>query len=233
MGKALNVEDIGIADYWRMFKAKGIRLPVTYFMETQFFDLRHGTDTHRWLPKNAYDHQPKNFDHGVLYMCSWTSEIKAVFNATNAMLGPEFQEYSFVDVGCGKGKVILCWESLLRQRGITQQLVGIDYYGPLIEVAKKNQRALGLREQDFFMQADAAEVAYERFGYKLIIYLYNPFDDSILRRVLQRLEKVDPVIVYNNPVHEHEICDAGYEVVWEKRGWHPNAQTLIMRRENT
>jgi SAM-dependent methyltransferase len=219
-------------NYWRMFRSRGIRLPITYFFEAQLFDLIHGTDTHNWIPKEIYDDRPENFEHGGLYMCSWTKEIRSAFNILRHMLGPEFEEYCFVDLGCGKGKVVLCWAIELRKRGLKQRLLGVEYYKPLIDVATWNQRVLGFTGDISFKHGDATEIDYSRIGQKIIIFLYNPFNEVIFENVLSRLDQVRPVIVYSNPVHADLACSLGYKVIWKKEDWHPNGNTLILSRSN-
>ena len=52
-------------DYYRMYKSRGLRLPVYYFFENHLFDLLNNTDTNVWLPKIHYSEKPKNFSNGV------------------------------------------------------------------------------------------------------------------------------------------------------------------------
>ena len=124
----------GLDDYWRMFKARGLRLPPTYFLNTHLFDLLHGTDTSFWLPRAAHASEPVNFDHGIYYMASWTSEIKRSFRFLSSV-DSRFSEFSFLDIGCGKGKVNIVWQQLLKRIGKVQPVCGIDYYEPLVRVA--------------------------------------------------------------------------------------------------
>ena len=56
----------GIKDYIEMFKARGIRLPINYFIENQLFDIKYKTETHIWMPKEYYSIKPTNFDNSTL-----------------------------------------------------------------------------------------------------------------------------------------------------------------------
>lgn len=220
----------GAADYWRMYKTRGIKLPVNYFFQAHLFDLVHGTDTHSSAVSKADPGRTDMVNGAPLYRCSWTSEIKLAFDVLRENIGAQFEDYCFIDIGCGKGKVVLAWAMLLRRAQARQQLVGIEYDEPFVEAARRNQHIMGLHDDIVFIHEDATKIDYSRFGKKIIVYLYNPFYEKVLRQVIARLDALQPIIVYNNPVYEEALCEAGYERVFEKRGWHPNAHTVILRK---
>jgi len=218
--------NFGPADYWRMYKAKGIRLPLAYFFQAQLFDLLHGTETHTWMPKEQFTAQPDNFGHGVLYMCSWTNEVKNAFQVARRLLKDEFEDYTFVDIGCGKGKVVLVWQRALMDASFAAQAYGVDYYGPFIELARENHRKV-FGTNGNYACADATRLDFAEYGKKIIAYLYNPFDEVILAAVIERLSGIPSLIVYNNPVHAELFERYGYKMIYRKRGFHPNAHTAI------
>ena len=219
----------GLPNYWRMFRKRGIRLPIRYFLDNHLFDLVHGTDTHVWMPKDRYEPGLGNLEQGTFYMSSWTSEIRRVFSTVRT-LADRFEDYSFLDIGCGKGKVVLVWEQLLRQAGLRQPVAGIDYYQPLLDIAEANHRRL-FDDAGRFIRADATQVDYSAFGDKLIVYIFNPFGEVLMRQVLGRLKGVDVYLVYNNPAYPAAVTDSGFDAVAEWHGFHPNCQTVIYRRK--
>jgi SAM-dependent methyltransferase len=215
-----------IKDYWRMFVARGIRLPIYYFLQSHLFDLIYKTDTHTWLPKENYEEVPKNFEHGVLYMCSWTSEVKRIFKIVQTILGNEFSDYTFLDIGCGKGKVAIIWNCECRKRGVKQSIYGIDYYKSFIKIAQQNHQRI-FNEQGNYLHLDATQINQSDFGERLIVYLYNPFDEIILGKVLDNLIMLKTIIIYNNPVHSNLLLEKGWNVVHQHSGFHPNQHTII------
>jgi SAM-dependent methyltransferase len=218
---------VGLGDYWSMLKAKGPRLPINYFLHAHLFDLRYRTDTHRWLPKDSFEERPRNFEHSVLYMCSWTGEVRRAFRRTRELLGEGFRSYAFADIGCGKGKVVLVWRQECARAGLSQPLWGIDYYGRFIEIARANCRRM-FGDDGQFLCGDATSMELPGLGQPLIAYMYNPFDEQVLRQVVSRLSRSPSLIIYNNPVHARTILEFGYRAVDERRGFHPNAQTTIL-----
>ena len=214
-----------------MFRKRGLRLPVSYFLNAHLFDLVHKTDTHTWVPKETYETRPPNFDAGVLYMTSWTSEIKRTYNF---LLRNDFlsENYVFLDLGCGKGKVCLLWRLLERKNGReVADIAGLDYYEPLVEVARANHRTM-FNEVGNFVVSDVTDFDLSGFGRRLILYAYNPFDAQIVAKIANRLCP-GTLFVYSNPVHSEVLLRSDFEVVFEHSGWHPTARTKIFRKIST
>ena len=219
----------GPRDYLRAVRKRGLWHTANYFFNAHLFDLRHGTDTNVWLWRQHFTPPPPNIDHGVCYMASWTSEIRRSFRFLAANL-EGFSSFAFVDVGCGKGKAVLVWQRQLDAIGSTQAVHGIDHYSPLIDVARRNHSKVFGRPGDFAC-ADAAAFDFGVFGPRLILYLYNPFDEEILGNVLRRVSGKDVCIVYTNPVHADAVAQFGYAPVYEHRGWFPITHTKIFASE--
>lgn len=213
--------------YWAMFRRRGIRLPLVFFFECHLYDITHKTDTHKTIVQAKYDYRPDNFEHGTWYMSSWTSETLNSFNIVRKHLGSAFHEYTFVDVGCGKGKVILVWKEELQKAHIDAKVVGLDYYEPLVKIARNNYRHV-FGDGGCFHEVDAALCEYKQFGDRLILYLYNPFGKAIIKTMLAKLVNIPTVIIYNYPLHCQIMIDGGFKVVYEKTGWIQNACTMIL-----
>jgi len=217
----------GLIDYWRMLKKRGARLPISYFFNAHLFDLVYRTDTHVWLPKDSYTQRPTNFDNGVLYMTSWTNEVRRSFNFLRRRNILD-REYIFIDVGCGKGKVCLLWELFERKNNQGKcTIVGIDYYEHFAEIARENYLKL-FGTSGFFLTVDATVYDFSSIEKQLIVYLYNPFDQIVLKQVVDKLP-VNTIIIYNNPVHT-AVFARGYEAIYQHLGWHPNVQTTIFKK---
>jgi len=132
-----NSVPFSFVNYWRMYKAKVIKLPIYYFFQAHIFDLLHGVDTHKWLPKTYLKKELDNYENVSMYMASWTSEVKNIFKTLNKILGSEFEKYTFIDIGCGKGKVGIIWDICCKKIGKKQEIYGIDLLEELILIAEK------------------------------------------------------------------------------------------------
>ena len=110
----------------------------------------------------------------------------------------------FVDIGCGKGRVICCAAKL----GV-QKSIGIELDENLVSCAKHN--ALKLR--GLHSPIDIFHVSAEDFDYDSItlFYMFNPFNGNILQTVLSKIHESwieNPRrirIAYVNPVYDNLI----------------------------
>jgi len=87
------------------------------------------------------------------------------FEVCQTAFGERFHEYTFVDIGCGKGKVVLAWKEELKKYNIDAEVVGIEYYRPLLDIAINNYRKL-FAEDGRLYEADASTFTYENIGSK-------------------------------------------------------------------
>ena len=113
----------------------------------------------------------------------------------------------FVDIGCGKGRM-LCCSALFNVR----EAIGIEQSPDLCAIARSNAaRMRGRKAPITIIQAAAQEFDYRR---GTVFYLYNPFDQSVLGEVLEKIrcsldETRRPIrIAYSHPDHEDcfEAC---------------------------
>jgi len=214
-------------DYWLTYRHQGMRSVWANLLERYWFDWQHGTDTGLPLARQDFSTQPPHFQHGLSYASSWTSEVEAIFQRLHALLGLSFVHWSFVDIGCGKGKVILQWRRACQRARIEQTIIGIDYYEPLIQIARSNHRKM-FGDPGVFVVCDASHYDYRAAGERLIAYLYNPFDDALLARVLDRLAEQPTILVYTNPNYRELPLRYGFRVVHHKpKAFHVNQETLI------
>jgi len=209
----------GIKDYLNMLKKRGVRLPYTYFFENHLFDIKRGVDTHTWLPIENFDKGIANLEHGVLYMCSWTSVIKKATNKMRELSNFAFKDADFIDVGCGKGKVVLVWDEILEGN---INITGIDYCGSLISICKNNLNKVSSERNIDIIESDLTKVDFNNFKKNLVIYMYNPFDEKVLSDFLYSIRKKNVCLIYNNPVHKQALINEDFDMVYEQKGWYAN-----------
>lgn len=106
------------------------------------------------------------------------------------------QESNFLDVGCGKG-------SVLRQAAKYpfNRIVGIDFDGRLVDIAKRNFEKLKMSERVQCIQVDAR--TYADYGDFDFFYFFNPFDGDMMREVVEKIvaqSNSEFTIIYHNPV---------------------------------
>jgi SAM-dependent methyltransferase len=195
------------------------------FKERTLFDIIHQTSSSQRLDVDQFK-SATSLDHGKAYFASWTSEIKNNHAFLTNYLKDDFKKYHFLDLGCGKGKVCLVWKILNQKRGIEQNITGIDFYYPLIQIAQKNYRKL-FRNEGHFIHGNVADFNFLALKKPLIIYLFNPFDEYMLDCVLNKIGKIPTYVVYNIPMHWNVLSNHAYQRIYEKSGSNQNQITLI------
>jgi len=124
----------------------------------------------------------------------------------------DFTEYTFLDLGSGKGRTLLMASDFPFQR-----IVGVELLPSLHKFAQENISAYKSTSQQCFrlesVCADATRFAFpER---PLLIYLFNPFPEAGLRRALANLrESLQPsprpvYVLYHNPLLEQVVTEYG------------------------
>lgn len=138
-------------------------------------------------------------------------------------ISPHTKRYDFVDIGCGKGRVIFVAES-----AGYEHLTGIELDEGLIKEAKNNLKGYTLKRNSSelaFIHANA--LAYEYRDKATVYFLFNPFNEEILRRVLDRicqLTSSETWFIYMNPLYRKPFEEKQIEQIQNiKTGFYTEA----------
>jgi SAM-dependent methyltransferase len=164
------------------------------------FDARHGTDTASILSPGAALGVRVNSSNVSVHSYQATT-VESVATPL-ALLPIDHRAFDFVDIGCGKGKPLLIASELPFRR-----LIGIEISARCIEIAHQNIE----RYKDGTLDSSRFELTVgdaEGFAFPerpLVVYLFNPFPEPVLARVLQNLVRsieANPrrvVLMYRGP----------------------------------
>jgi SAM-dependent methyltransferase len=118
------------------------------------------------------------------------------------------REFTFIDIGSGKGRVLLMAADYPFKR-----ILGIELLPELHRVAKENIAKYKSDTQQCFaidcIQGDASEFIFP--PEPAVVYLFNPLSESALAKMVDNLEQSSrqhpkPVFVlYHNPLLEHVL----------------------------
>ncbi len=192
----------------------------------QRFDAEHGVVTEALLFLGELDPEAigEAIDDATHYEPTPVAECAALLDA----LPVAPNRCTFVDVGAGLGRVVM-----LASLRPFKQIVGVEVSGSLCETARDNLvrwrrvRAQIACKDVRIVCADAAEFRFPRGD--VIAYLYNPFGERTLGRVVETLaahESGECWIVYHTPVHREvletharfeKVADLGYGAVYGRR----------------
>ncbi|MEY3251900.1 MAG: hypothetical protein RL227_873 [Pseudomonadota bacterium] len=144
-------------------------------------DRRLGTDTSGQISLDTLSIDSANTAHGVYYEPTPTRLLKRMFNN----LKVDRQAFHLVDLGSGKGRVLL----VAATSGFAAT-TGIEFARELHAVAQQNSVKLRTRFPGSApMNCVWGDAAHFDFPLgDLVIFAYNPFEEPVMKEVMQRLE---------------------------------------------
>lgn len=146
------------------------------------FDLAHGTDTGGLiLPEQLRTRRPESLESSAYYAMS-PSRFRAAVDLWLAV-PPVYpvEEYSFLDLGCGKGRALLLATELP-----FRQAIGVELHRGLARAARRNVRLWqDARCPAQVLVGDATRVEVP-VG-PCLLYLFHPFGEVAMARLIARL----------------------------------------------
>jgi hypothetical protein len=201
----------------------GTHLSRTYHGWT--FDRRFGVDTAGLIERPVPSFDGCVAEHGRPYGGSNPSHFKRIVRSLNL----RHQDFSFVDFGSGKGRVLL-----LAAAFPFRSIAGIEWSGELHKTAARNiciYRGPRACNDIRSYCMDAAEFPVPQG--KCVLYFFNPFKDEIVARVLDNIARsfeADPremVIVYVNPKSRAVLDRQQFIRTETDRGWFVVYRTVM------
>jgi SAM-dependent methyltransferase len=142
------------------------------------FDLQYGTDTGGYT--SSADLHGKTLSS--LYTTAYVGIAPSALSSALSSLKINFGEFTFVDVGCGKGRAIL-----VAAQFPFRHLFGVEIAPELCVTARANLTLRPeLANRASIINEDAVSVTYPEGP--LFIFMFHPFLAPVLRRVLANLE---------------------------------------------
>ncbi len=171
------------------------------------FDYEHGVDTSGLIEGLRLGAGHANDIYNTAYYGSAPSAVRLILEQWKTTLeggGPGVSDYTFIDVGAGKGRVLLMASELP-----FREIIGVELSAKLAATAQRNIDLWQTRERACkrirAMQGDATEFALPEAPF--VVYLFNPFEAAVMTKFLERLQAAaedgsSPIdILYVHPVH--------------------------------
>ena len=129
----------------------------------------------------------------------------ALFHAMMQSLKVDFAEFTFIDLGSGKGRTLLMASDYPFRR-----ILGVELLPELDRIAQHNiQRYRSPGQKCFVIEARSGDAREFEFPAEpTLLYLFNPFSEAGLRKLIARLDVSlrslprTVYVLYHNPVME-------------------------------
>ena len=149
-------------------------------IEDQAFDWRYGVDTSGTIGLKDLTIDSPHVTHGVDYFPTRARYFREILHALRVP-----QDGVFVDLGSGKGRILL----MAARSGRFRKVVGVEFSAELCRVAKENIRRFEHHCPSHVkfevVHGDVAD--YDVQPDQTVFFMFNPFDDIVMRPVLNRL----------------------------------------------
>jgi hypothetical protein len=166
------------------------------------FDRRYGVNTGGVIPLSNLNLEGESWVFGALYQAvSASVDFGEIFQE----LAVRCEEFTFIDLGSGKGRAVLLASSLPFKK-----IVGIELSDELNRIAEDNIR----RWPDGARRCRQIELVWmDAGGYRFsegpfVLYMYNPFERPVMERVVANVKTAFQqyprriVVVYFTPKHD-------------------------------
>ena len=193
---------------FRMFRAGGFLRIWHEFYENYLFDFINKTDTHTRTSINEYDRNTPYLKNAYEYMPSYSQTIKQSLKKV-IRLNREVIKYNLIDIGCGKGKILL-----IAHRLGFKKAVGFEINKSLSRIALDNLKIMKLNKNFKIINANAVnESILPDFS---LCYFYNPFDKNMSKKIFKLFEKKktknQKYLIYVNPIY-HFLLKKNWELI--------------------
>jgi SAM-dependent methyltransferase len=148
---------------------------------------------------------------GVLHSAYQPTE-PGQFHSMMQSLPIDFAQFTFIDLGAGKGRTLLMASDYPFRR-----IVGVELLPELHRIARENVEKYRSPAQKCFalelICGDARELDFP--AEPSVIYLFNPFTETGFRKLTERLAeslRASPrmvYVLYHNPIYERGLAECG------------------------
>lgn len=165
------------------------------------FDKIYNVETARIIKTGELETKSSNWKYAVRYE---PTDSKYTFTEILTSFNIEYPDYTFIDMGCGKGRVILLASMLPFKK-----IIGIEFSESLIRIAESNITRfpgdLKVCNNIEILHMDASDYPFPDPSEKFILFMNNPFHEPVMEKVMENLSGSfykNPrriLIIYINP----------------------------------
>jgi SAM-dependent methyltransferase len=179
------------------------------------FDRKHGTETTQIELAPTLDGESSAGEGTLHYwptlrvlFLSIMEQLRIALRRESAVC--DFRDFTFIDMGCGKGRVLLMASDMAFRK-----IIGIDFSPRLVRIAQDNISRYGSRGDRFeVLCCDGA--AFEFPPNDTVLYFYYPFPDPLMSVVIGNLKRSlkeyprELIVVFNHPCNAHLLDASGF-----------------------
>lgn len=183
------------------------------------FDRAHGVDTTGLLWGESLGEAASK--ESQYWATGYYGIAPSAFDAALDNMALDWPRFTFVDIGCGKGRALL-----LALRHPFRRVLGVELSPELVSVAKSNLERFTApwRQPEIPAEAIAADAtSFSVPDGPLLLYLYHPFAGPMMKRFVGHLKAASQtqpreiLLLYGNPELGQQLEASGdVEQLWRR-----------------
>ena len=153
-----------------------------YALSERIFDFKYHVETSSIIRMEEYDIEEKKKAVSVRYQPTPIKPLRSILKALNI----DHSRYTIIDVGSGKGRVLL-----LASEYPYKKIIGVEISKRVNDIAEKNFETWSNPNQKC---QDLQSICTDACEYKfpkgpLVLFFFTPFTSTVLAQVLENLKK--------------------------------------------
>lgn len=192
---------------------------IKWYEKVERFDQTYGVETSRMIGLDDLGGVGPHQEEASHYWPTRQREFDRMLETVGEI---DHTEYSFLDLGCGLGRVVLLAAAMPFKR-----VIGIDFSPSLVAQAKENvPRYTGPVESGDIELLCMDAIDFEFPSENLLIYMFSPFSPPVFDTVMENLmasarkHRQTVKIIYYSPDYEDIVQKLGFELVGTGKGDH-------------
>ena len=188
----------------------------SHSLRQQTYDWYHNVETWPPIAADKLQVDSESRKHGLHYDPESPSRFRRIMRSMPVRL----DQFTFVDLGCGKARAIL-----LASMYPFRKIIGVEYSAQLAAIAEQNLTTY--RPQNEQKCSDLSVLCMDAAQYKLpagplVVYMYNPFKAEVMGRVLNEMKRAfeadvpELYVAYSVPTLNHLLKQSDFLVPVEE-----------------
>ena len=224
----------------RLVRIRFVRRIYGGWNRTHPFDVAEQVETSGYVPADQLTSDDRLKGLIIPYAGSSPSVTRKAISTL-----PDVRDYSFVDLGCGKGRALLVASEYAFMR-----IIGVELSAELSATARRNVQTVANHypERSPMNVVEGNAIGFELPAGKVVVFIYHSFGLELMNQLIGELEtalenRLDHVfVVYYNPVHSVALDSspvfkrwfaATFKLVPEEVGYAPdNKDTVVIWQSN-
>lgn len=182
----------------------------------KFYDRQYGIETCQQIEVEQLGISTQDAENARKYQATPYLQLLKIFK----YISEKYPNWSLMDVGCGKGRVL----AVAANHG-ANEVIGIDLSKELISNAEQNIKQLKVENSVTKFKLLPENVLDVEFDRETDFYfLFNPFDTVILQKFIEKYKleaRQDAQVIIVNSIRMYVWHNAGFKI--EKKFEHSNS----------